>query len=90
MTNKRSKEIPDTRGRPRKTKTTDMANKVAKAYNANKLPVYFKCATFNPLLIRRELHRFRCSFAMKDLQNILDIRFRMMPTKTGFVVTLRK
>lgn len=90
MTNKKSKEVPDTRGRPRKESTTLQAKKVELAYHIDKLPIYFKCKTCNPLLIRRELHRFRCSFAMKDLQASLGIRFRMMPTKTGFVVTLRK
>lgn len=90
MTNKKSKDVPDTRGRPRKASTTLQAKKVELMYHIDKLPVYFKCKTCNPLLIRRELHRFRCSFAMKDLQKSLGIRFRMMPTKTGFVVTLRK
>ena len=88
MTNEASKDLPDTRGRPRNISMKKMVQRLECAYHVDALPLYYKTSTTNPLTIRRELHRFRCCYDLRDLQEELGVRFRMMPTKTGFVVTL--
>lgn len=90
MTNQSSTELKDTRGRPRKVAMNKMVERLECAYHIDALPCYFKTKANTPVLKKKEIHRFRCSFAMRDLQEELAVRFRIMPTKTGFVVTLPK
>ncbi len=87
MTNKASRKVPDTRGRPRSPDTEDWADQIEEAYLQNNLPL--------EVWVKKGLHhakRLRNSFAFKEVQEELGVRLRVLPFQdgAGFMVCERR
>ena len=85
MSNDNSKEIKDTRGRPRSSDTDDASDKIYEAYMKNKLPIVLKSG--EP---KRFAKRLRLSTSLTDIQNELGVKIRLLPQSDGVLACLRK
>ena len=89
MANSDSKHIPDTRGRPRDEEVDKKVSQIEAAYLKDALPITFfmLTSTDNP---KKEAKRLRNSVALKELEDELKVRFRLLARHDGVVVCLQK
>jgi predicted amino acid-binding ACT domain protein len=85
MSNESSKEIPDTRGRPRDENITKLVDQIEGAYMKNRLP--FEVASDSP---KKDAKKLRLSASFQEMQKELGINFRVMAQSDTVIVTLRK
>lgn len=85
MGNEESKNISDTRGRPRSEDLNGMVDKVEYAFMKNKLPVVFP--SNDP---RKLATRLRLSTSFKEMEEELGTSFRILNKDQNVVVCLRK
>jgi hypothetical protein len=88
MSNEDSREIKDTRGRPRDEAMVEFTDRILECYRADILPVYFDVPGTEKAR-KKEAKKLRNAKSFVDLQQELGIRLRVLPTETGFLVCLR-
>ena len=89
MSNEDSREIKDTRGRPRDESMVEMTDRVLEVYRQDVLPAYFEVAGTEKAR-KKEAKKLRKAKSFVDLQKELGVRLRVLPTDEGFLVCLRK
>ena len=85
MSNEDSKNVPDTRGRPRDENITKLVDQIEGAYMKNHLPLEVCCT--EPKKMAKKL---RLSASFQEMQTELEINFRVMASLDGLIITLRK
>jgi hypothetical protein len=88
MSNEESRNIKDTRGRPRNDVMVEITEDIEEAYRMDKLPVTFSVHG-DEKARKKEAKKLRNAKSFVDLQQELGIRLRVLPTETGFLVCLR-
>lgn len=89
MSNEDSRNIPDTRGRPRDEELDRMVEQIEYAYMQDALPItYFSMAmTETP---KKRAKRLRASTSFRELEEEHKLRFRLLPNRDRLVVCLGK
>jgi len=83
MSNEQSREIKDTRGRPRSEDTAEIADDVQSAYMRNKLPL-----TVSAKEPKKLAKRLRLSQAFIDMQEEIETHIRILVGKGELVFCL--
>ena len=89
MSNQDSKDIPDTRGRPRDAELDQMTEQIERAHINDALPITFLACSLSESPKKRA-KRLRSSISLKELESELDLRFRILPHKDRLVICLGK
>ena len=89
MGNDDSRGIQDTRGRPRDEDVVHKVEKIEKAYMDDALPITFFLFE-GQTASKKEAKRLRNSTALRELEEELGIRFRLLARHDGVVVCLGK
>lgn len=89
MSNEDSRNIPDTRGRPRDEELDRMVEQIELAFMRDALPItYFALAmTETP---KKRAKRLRASTSFRELEDEHGLRFRLLPSRDRLVVCLGK
>lgn len=89
MSNEDSRNIPDTRGRPRDEELDRMVEQIELAFMNDALPItYFGLAMSETP--KRRAKRLRASTSFRELEEEHALRFRLLPRKNRLVVCLGK
>ena len=86
MSNEDSRNVPDTRGRPRSSSMAVVASRIEKAYLTNKLPITVEVESD----VQKFIKKLRASAAYKDVQKELGITFRILPGDGEVTICLRR
>ena len=89
MSNEESRNIKDTRGRPRNEIMEAVAEDIEGAYRMDHLPVHFTIHGDDKAR-RKAAKKLRNARSFVDLQVELGVRLRVLPSEEGYLVCLRK
>ena len=88
MSNEESRNIKDTRGRPRNEVMVDVTEDIEEAYRMDKLPIAFTTHG-DEKARKKEAKKLRNARSFVDLQKELGIKLRVLPSEDGYLVCLR-
>ena len=89
MSNEESRNIKDTRGRPRNEIMVDVTEDIHEAYRMDHLPIHFTVHG-DEKVRKKEAKKLRNARSFVDLQKELGIKLRVLPSEEGYLVCLRK